>query len=63
MNLFIVCDSDTWSKDLNVDFTLKSCCLFGAVKLTKNADPDKFSYSGYSIGSDSHLLFSLRNFN
>ena len=31
---------DTWSKDLNTDFTLGNC-LFEAMKLTKNADPDK----------------------
>ena len=39
-------------RDLNSEFTLKYC-LFGAVKLTKNADPDKYSYSGYHIGFDS----------
>ena len=27
-------------------------CLFGAVKLTKNADIDKNKYSGYGIGFD-----------
>ena len=27
--------------------------FFGAVNLTKNADPDKYFYSGYSIGFDS----------
>ena len=32
----------------NTDFTLKDC-LFGTVKITKNADPDKYSYSGYGI--------------
>ena len=26
-----------------IDFTLDNC-LFGAVKLTKNADPDKYEY-------------------
>ena len=25
-------------------------CLFGSVKLTKNADLDKYKYSNYSIG-------------
>ena len=24
--------------------------LIGSVKLTKNADPDKYKYSGYGIG-------------
>ena len=27
-------------------------CLFGAVILTKNADIDKYGYSGYGIGFD-----------
>ena len=33
-------------------------CLFGAVKLTKNADSDKYKYSGYGIGFDSRGSFS-----
>ena len=33
-------------------------CLFGAVKLTKNADIDKYGYSNYGIGSDRHRFFS-----
>ena len=32
-------------------------CLFGAVKLTKNADRDKYGYSGYGIGFDRHGSF------
>ena len=43
-------------KNLKTDFTLGNC-LFGAVKLTKNSDPDKYKYRGYSIGFDSHLQF------
>ena len=39
-------------------FTLDSC-LFGSVKLTKNADPDIYKYSSYDIGFDSHSKFSL----
>ena len=31
------------------DSTLKNC-LFGTVTLTKNADIDKYGYSGYGIG-------------
>ena len=27
-------------------------CLFGAVTLTKNADIEKYKYSGYGIGFD-----------
>ena len=33
-------------------------CLFGAVKLTKNLDIDKYKYSGYGIGFDSSGTFS-----
>ena len=40
----------------NTDFTLANC-LFGSVKLTKNADPDKYKYAGYSIGFDSRSEF------
>ena len=29
-------------------------CLFGAVSFTKNADIDKYKYSGYGIGFDRH---------
>ena len=32
--------------------------LFGAVKLTKNADIEKYKYSGYGIGFDGHGFFS-----
>ena len=47
---------DTWSKNLKTYFTLANC-LFGAVKLTKNADSDKYKYSVYRIGFDSGLQF------
>ena len=32
-------------------------CLFGAVKLTKNYDIDKYKYSGYGIGLDARGFF------
>ena len=40
------------------DPTLKSC-LFGAVALTKNADIDKYGYSGYGIEFDRRSSFSF----
>ena len=43
------------------DFTLKDC-LFGAVKLTENADPDKYSYLEYGKGFNSCSLFPFPNF-
>ena len=39
------------------DPTLKN--LFGAVALTKNADIDKYGYSGYGIGFDRRSSFSF----
>ena len=35
-------------RNLNTDFTSDSC-LFGSVKLSKNADVDKCTYTGYYI--------------
>ena len=45
----------TWNDN---DPTLKNC-LFGAVTLTKNADIDKYGYSGYGIGFDRRSSFSF----
>ena len=33
--------------------------MFGSAKQTKNADSDKYKYSGYGIGFDLHSEFSL----
>ena len=44
--------------ELNTDFTLNNC-LFWSVKLTKNADLEKYKYSAYGIGFDSRSEFSL----
>ena len=41
----------------NSGVTLENC-LFGAVKLTKNADIDKHKYFGYGIGFDSRGSFT-----
>ena len=41
-----------------LDFTLNDC-LFGGVKLAKNADSDKYVYSGYGIEFDSRSEFLL----
>ena len=47
----------TSNNDLNTDFTLGDS-LFRSVKLTENADLDKYKYSGYGIGFDSCSKFS-----
>ena len=41
----------TWSRGLTTEFKLGNC-LFGAIKLTMNDDPDKYGFSSYSIGFD-----------
>ena len=57
VNLYISYKLGTWSKDLNVDFTLVHF-LFESVKLTINTDSDKYKYSGYVTGFDSRSQFS-----
>ena len=55
VNNYIVYKLDIIINDSGV--TLENC-LLGAVKLTKNADIDKYKYSGYGIGFDSKGSFS-----
>ena len=50
VNIYIVYELGASSSQFD-DPTLKSY-LFGAVKLTKNADIDKYRYSGYGTGFD-----------
>ena len=57
VNIYIVYELGA-SSSHNNDPTLKNC-LFGAVTLTKNADIDKYDYSGYGIGFDIKSDFSF----
>ena len=57
VNIYIVYELAACSS-FNDDPTLKNS-LFGAVKLTKNADFDKHRYSGYGIGFDRKGCFSF----
>ena len=57
LNIYIVYELRASSSHIN-DPTLKNC-LFGAVTLTKNADIDKYGYSGYGIGFDRRSSFSF----
>ena len=57
VNIYIVYELGT-SGPNNNGLTLKNC-LFGAVTLTKNADIDKYGYSGYGIGFDRRPDFSF----
>ena len=61
VDLFIAYELNRWSKYLNAELTLKDC-LFENVKITKNAAPEKYSYSRYGIELDSRSLFSIPNF-
>ena len=60
VHLFFASKLDAWSRDLNTDFTLGGC-LFGAIKLTKNSDSDKYKHSGYGIRFDALSQFWLWN--
>ena len=55
VNIYVVYRLTPTTTDSSV--TLQNC-LFGAVKLTKNADIDKYKYSGYGIGFYSRGNFS-----
>ena len=57
LNIFIVYELGASTSNIN-DPTLKNC-LFGAANLTKNANIDKYGYSGYGIGFDRRSSFSF----
>ena len=57
VNVYIVYKLGASSSNDN-DPALKNC-LFGAVTLTKNADIEKYGYSGYGIGFDRRSSFSF----
>ena len=58
ITFFTVYELHTWSLYVNSDFTLKYC-LFGGVKLAKNAYLNKYLYRGYDTAFDSRLELSL----
>ena len=47
------------SRNFNISVYLTTeICLFRAVSLPKNADIDKWKYSGYGIGFNRHVFYS-----
>ena len=50
VNIYIVYEINK-NGNTSSDPTLENC-LFGAVSLTKNANIDRYKYSGYEIGFD-----------
>ena len=57
VNIYIVYELEA-SSSHDSDPAIKNC-LFGAVTLTKNADIEKYRYSGYGIGFDRRSSFSF----
>ena len=58
LNFYTVSEINKLALNLDSKFTLGNS-LIGAVKLTKNADLDMYSYSGYGIRLDACGFFSL----
>ena len=58
VNIYMVYEINKKDNTTISDPTLENC-LFGAVTLTKNADPDQYKYSGYGIGFDRKGSFSF----
>ena len=47
------------TKSINIsDYPTLENCLLGSVTLTKNADVNKYKYSGFGIGFNRHGRFS-----
>ena len=57
VNIYIVYELGASSS--HSDDPTRKNSLFGAVRLTKNADIDKYQYSGYGIGFDRKSSFSF----
>ena len=58
VNIYIVYEINKTDNTTISNLALENC-LFGAVTLTKNADIDKYGYSGYGIGFDRRSRFSF----
>ena len=57
VNIYLLYELGTSSSHIS-DPTIRNC-LFGAVTLTKNADIEKYGYSGYGIGFDRRSSLSF----
>ena len=55
VNLYVVYEITNFKYNNNPILTNS---LFGAIKLTKNADLKKYKYSGYGIGFDSQIFYN-----
>ena len=59
VNMYIVYEITSDYKD--IDYPTLENCLCGSVKLTKNAQIDKYGYFAYGIGFDRETSFSIGN--
>ena len=59
VNIYIVYEITSDYSSINCP-TLENC-LFGSAELTKNADIDKYGYSGYGTRFDRNTSFSVGN--
>ena len=60
LNLYIVYELNTWPRNPTNNFILKNC-LFGTVKLTRNADKSEFTYNGQGLAFDGEDFWSFDN--
>ena len=60
INIYIVYEINLCSNIQGASLALGSC-LFGALKLTKNTEPDKYKHSGYGSVFNSRGSFLLSN--
>ena len=58
VNFLIVYKLDSWHRNLGTDLILGGC-LFGGVKITKNVDSDKYSYTDYDTEFNTAGEYSL----
>ena len=56
VNIYMVYEISDYYSD--IDYPTLENCLFGSIKLTKNADIDKYGYLGYGIEFDRKGSFS-----
>ena len=60
INIYCVYQLDPISSTRDTTFTIQNA-LFGAIKITKNADTSKYNYKGYGICFDEGGTFSKEN--
>ena len=58
VNIYIVYEINLWNYRYS-DYPTLGTCLFGTIKLVKNADIDKYKYSGYGTGFDMKETFGF----